>query len=39
MGGSPGLVVIRDDSCSRGHGFKSLRRVLDGRDSFDIDLL
>ena len=30
LGGSRGLVVMRDDSCSRGHGFKSWRRVLDG---------
>ena len=30
VGGSPGLVVIREDSCSKGHGFESRRRVLDG---------
>ena len=30
MGGSPGLVVMGDDSCLRGHGFESRRRILDG---------
>ena len=30
MGGSPGLVVTGDDSCSRGRGFESRRRILDG---------
>ena len=29
-GGSPGLVVMGDDSCSRGCGFESRRRILDG---------
>ena len=29
-GGSPGLVVMGDDSCSEGCGFKYLRRILDG---------
>ena len=30
MGGSPGLVVMGDDSCSKGHGFESRRCILDG---------
>ena len=30
MGGNPGLVVIGDDSCSKGRGFKSRRCILDG---------
>ena len=30
MGGSPGLVVMGDDSCLRGCGFESQRHVLDG---------
>ena len=34
QGGSPSLVVIGDDSCSRGCGFESRRRILDGHDSF-----
>ena len=29
-GGSPGLVVMRDDSCSRGRGFESRCHILDG---------
>ena len=33
-GGSPGLVVMGDDSCSRGHGFDSLRCILYGHDIF-----
>ena len=36
---SPGLVVMGDSSCSRGHGFKSRRHILDGHDIFHIDLL
>ena len=32
--GSPGLVVMGDDSCSKGCGFKSWRRILDGHDFF-----
>ena len=28
--GSPGLVVMGDDSCSKSVGFESRRRVLDG---------
>ena len=31
-GGSPGLVVMGDDSCSRGCGFESHRRMLDRHD-------
>ena len=27
---NPGLVVMGDDSCSKGHGFKSRRRIPDG---------
>ena len=34
--GSPGLVVMGDDSCSRGHGFKSQHCILDGHDIFHI---
>ena len=29
-----GLVVMVDDSCSKGHGFESRRRILDGHDIF-----
>ena len=29
-GGSPGLVVMGGDSCSRGHGFESKYHILDG---------
>ena len=39
MGGSPGLVVMGDDSCSNGRGFESRRRILDGLTFFQIDLL
>ena len=28
MGGSPGLVVMGDDSCSKDHGFESLAVYL-----------
>ena len=38
-GGSPGLVVMGDDSRSRGHGFESQHHILDGQDIFPIDLL
>ena len=31
---SPGLVVMGDESYSRGHGFKSQRYILDGHDIF-----
>ena len=34
LGGSPGLVVMGDDSCLRGRGFKSRPRILDGYDIF-----
>ena len=27
LGGSPGLVVMGGDSCSKGYGFKSQRRI------------
>ena len=30
MGGSPGLVVMGDDSCLKGRGFESQRHILDG---------
>ena len=39
LGGSPGLVVMGDNSCLRGCGFKSLRHILDGHGIFFIDLL
>ena len=39
LGGSPGLVVMGDDSCSRGRGFESRHHILDGYDIFHIDLL
>ena len=29
LGGSPGLVVMGDNSCSRGRGFESRHRLLD----------
>ena len=29
-GGSTGLVVMRGDSCSKGHEFESGHRILDG---------
>ena len=28
--GSPGLVVLGEDSCSRGRGFEPQHRILDG---------
>ena len=37
--GSPGLVVMGDDSCSRGCVFESHHCILDGQDIFRIDLL
>ena len=37
--GTPGLVVMGDDSSSRGREFKSWRCKLDGHDIFHIDLL
>ena len=39
MGGSPGLVVMGDDSHSRGHGFESWRHILNRHEIFHIDLL
>ena len=30
QGGSPGLVVLCDDSCLRVHGVKTQRQILDG---------
>ena len=33
------LLVMVDDSCLRGHGFKSRRRTLVGHDIFHIELL
>ena len=38
-GGSPGLVVMGVDSRSKGRGFESRRRILDGHDIFHIHLL
>ena len=35
---SPGLVVMGDDSCSKGHMFESRRCILDGHlDIFHIE--
>ena len=34
LGGSPGLVVMGDDSCLRDHGFESWLYILDGHDIF-----
>ena len=33
QGGSPGLVVMGGDSCSKGHEFESWHRILDGHFS------
>ena len=33
VGGSPGLVVMRGDSCSEGCGFESQHRILNGHFS------
>ena len=30
IGPAPGLVVIGEESCLRGQGFESWRRILDG---------
>ena len=38
-GGSHGLVVIRGDPCSEGHGFESQHRILDGHFFTDTYLL
>ena len=32
-GGSPGLVVMGGDSCSKGHEFESQHHILDGHFS------
>ena len=37
--GSPGLVVMGEDSCSKGCEFESRHRILDGHDTFHIYLL
>ena len=37
--GSPGLVVMGDDSWSKGRGLESWHHILDGIDIFYIDLL
>ena len=34
LGGSPGLVFMGGDSCSKGHEFESRHRILDGHDNF-----
>ena len=36
MGGSPGLVVMGDESCSKGRGLESRRRILDGLTFFTL---
>ena len=36
MGGSPGLVVIGDDFCTRGRGFESLHRIPDRHFSHEF---
>ena len=36
MGGSPGLVVMGGDSCSKGREFESRHRILDGHDIFNF---
>ena len=33
LGGSPGLVVMGGDSCSKGREFESLHQILDGHFS------
>ena len=30
LGGSPGLVIMGGDSCSKGHEFESHHSILDG---------
>ena len=37
-GGSPGLMVMGGDSCSKGRGFESRHHILDGH-FFPINLL
>ena len=39
LGPSPGLVVMGDDTCLRGHGFQSQCCILDGHVIFCMDLL
>ena len=39
MGGSPALVVMGDDSYSKGCEFESRHHILDAHDIFHIDLL
>ena len=34
LGGSPGLVLLGGDSCSKGRGFESRHRKLDGLNIF-----
>ena len=34
LGGSPGLVVMGEDSCSKGYGVESQHCILDGYDIF-----
>ena len=34
LGGSPGLVVMGGDLCSKGHRFESWRFILNGHDIF-----
>ena len=34
LGGSPGLMVMGGDSCSKGCDFESWRQILDGHDIF-----
>ena len=36
MGGSPGLLVMGGDSCSKSCGFKSWHHILDGNDIFTL---
>ena len=39
LGGSPGLVVMGGDSCSKAHGFKSRFCILHVHDIIHIDFL
>ena len=36
LGGSPGLVVMGGDLYSKGRGFESWRRILDGHNIFPL---
>ena len=38
LGWPPGIVVMGEDSRSKGHGFESRHHILDGHDIFHIDL-